>query len=227
MKHRNLTLALALLAGAPLSGQEAAPAKPTPVAPATEPQAPAAPATLTLGAALPADTKLADLDGKEFAFADLQGKNVVVHFWSTTCPSEKVAEPKLNKLAEDWKGKDVVVLAVNANQNEIGAKPDAAAFAEADAAKRPYASLRKKSTAVGMNHTVLVDHGAAFARLLEAKTTPHCFVFDSKGVLQYTGALDNDASGKLGDQADAHVRNAVEALLAGKPVATPTTKPYG
>lgn len=233
MTHRTLALALALVANATLAAQDPTPVKPAP-APASPPTKEAKPATdaepatpLTVGATLPEDTKLSDLDGKEVTFKSYRGKTVVVHFWSTTCPWEKVAEPKLNQLAESWKGKDVVMLAVNANQNELGPKPDAAAFAAKEEADKPYANLRKKAQEVGMNHSVLVDHGGSFARLLDAKTTPHCFVFDGKGVLAYAGALDNDGGGKLGDKANAYVRDAVDAVLAGKPVATPTTKPYG
>lgn len=183
--------------------------------------------TLAIGDTLAADVKLTDLDGKEFKFADARGKIVVLHFWSISCPWEKVAEPKLQQIATDYKDKDVLVLAVNANANEIGAQPDAAAFAAKDEDKRPYASIRKHTAQVDFNHRVLVDHSGDFARLIGGRTTPHCFVIDREGKLAYSGALDNDGKGELGDRAEMYVRLAVDALRAGKPVEKPTTRPYG
>ena len=79
-------------------------------------------APLSVGSAIPADLKLKDIDGKEFAFKDQLGKIVVVHFWSITCPWETVAEPKIQKLCADYKDKDVVFVAINANKGEIGSE---------------------------------------------------------------------------------------------------------
>jgi thiol-disulfide isomerase/thioredoxin len=214
-------LAAALCAAAAMA-QEAPPAG----KPAQDP-AKAEPTILKIGDQVPPGTKLSTLDGKEFTFKEVRGKTVVIHFWSTVCPSEPVAEPKLLKLASDYRDKDVVVLAINANQNEIGARPEPAAFESKDKKSLPYASLRAKAEKVGMNHSVLVDHGGDVARLLAARSTPHCFVIDGKGTLAYSGALDDDAGGDLGDGAKQYVRMAVEAVRAGKPVETSTTKPYG
>jgi thiol-disulfide isomerase/thioredoxin len=176
---------------------------------------------------VPAGTRLTTPEGKDFTFDDVRGKTVVIHFWSTTCPWEKVAEPKIMKLASDYKDKGVVTLAINANQGEIGARPAPEAFEKKDGQELPYAALRAKAEKVGMNHPVLLDHGGDVARLFAAKTTPHCFVLDGKGTLVYSGALDDDGKGQLGDEAKHYVRQAVDAVRAGKKVETSTTKPYG
>lgn len=183
-----------------------------------------APAVLKVGDTVPADVALIDTDGKAFTFGDVRGKVAVIHFWSTICPAEKAAEPKLMQLTDDLADKNVVVLAINANQPEIGARPTAEQFETKDAAAHPYAKLRAKAEQVKFNHRILVDHGATVAKLLEAKCTPHCFVIDAKGVLVYSGALDDNMRGDAKTQ---YLRDATEAALAGKPVEPTTTKPYG
>ncbi|HEX6813806.1 MAG TPA: redoxin domain-containing protein [Planctomycetota bacterium] len=202
---------------------------PTPPAPkpATEPPAAApeaAPTKIALGDALPKGLSCRTIDGKLQSLDDLKGKVVVFHFWSTTCPWEKVAEPKLNALSAEFADKGVVVLGIAANAGEIGPAPDEKAFDSKDEAQLPYAELRKKAKSVQINHAILVDQGARIGKMLDAKTTPHCFVFDKEGKLQYTGALDSD--GKK-TEATPHVKDAITALLAGEKPALQTTKPYG
>ena len=210
-----------------VSGQDPAP-KPTPKpdAPKTESPKAEAPKALAIGDRLPKGMSLRGLDGKVQPFDDLKGKVVVLHFWSSTCPWEVLAEPKLNSLADEFAGKDVVVLGIAANANEIGEPPTQEAFDEKDADKRPYPKLRAKAAESKANHPILVDHDAVFGKLLDAKTTPHCFVFDKELVLQYQGALDDDGQGKK-PSPTRYLHDAVTALLAGDKPGVQTTKPYG
>lgn len=226
-----LEFPMAMLALAALAASAMAQADPAGKAPARDAKQEAAqkpkPTVLTVGAELPADLTLKDTNGKAFSFAAHKGKVVFVHWWSTTCPWEVTAEPKINKLCADFKEKDVVVVAINSNAGEIGKEPEAAAFDAKEANDKPYAKLRKKAEASGLDHTILVDHAGDVARLFGAKSTPHCFVIDTKGVLAYQGALDGDGKAAEVEADKQYVRSAIEALRAGKPVAVPTTKPYG
>ena len=65
--------------------------------------------------------------------------------------------------------------------------------------------------------------------MYDAKTTPHMFIIDTKGTLVYAGAIDDKPSTNPSDLATAknYVRTALNEVLAGKPVSTPTTKAYG
>ena len=200
------------------------PPKPTPPAPAPAP----APADkpLAIGDALPKGLSLRGIDGKVQSFDALKGKIVVLHFWSTTCPSEVVAEPKLNALSAEFADKGVVVIGIAANANEIGSAPEAKEWEGKDADKLPYGKLRAKAKESNTNHAILVDHEAQLGRLLDAKTTPHCFVFDKEGKLQYQGALDDDERGSKPTPLQ-YVRNAVVALQAGDQPGVSITKPYG
>jgi thiol-disulfide isomerase/thioredoxin len=174
--------------------------------------------TYKLGSTVDESLTLTDLDGKAMTFKDLRGKVVLIHFWSTTCPYEEVADPKVVELEKRWKDKkDVVILAINANSTEIGAtKP-------ADG----YAKVKEHAKKKGFTHRILADHGNKLADLFQAQSTPHCFVLDKKGVIVYAGGLDDDPKGDKGAATKQYARDAVEAALAGKDVPVKESKPYG
>ena len=67
------------------------------------------------------DFKLMDLAGKEVTLASLKGKVVLLDFWATWCGPCKQAMPSIQKLSEDYKGKDVVILGVNTWEKKEGA----------------------------------------------------------------------------------------------------------
>jgi len=89
-------------------------------------------------------------------------------------------------------------------------------------------AANKKSQERGASPTaILLDPQGTVGQLYDAKTTPDMYVIDDKGVLAYEGAID-DASG--GDEIPGkrnYVREALDAVLAGKPVKTTYTKSYG
>lgn len=171
-----------------------------------------------LGSVVDEKLVLTDLDGKAMSFKDLRGKVVAIHFWSSTCPYEIVADPKVQALEERWKDqKDVVVLAINSNATEIGAE-------------RPsdnYAAIREAMKKKGLTNRVFADHGNKLADLFHATNTPHCFVLDREGKVVYMGGLDDDPKGDKGEATQQYLRDAVEATLAGKEVAVKESKPYG
>jgi thiol-disulfide isomerase/thioredoxin len=175
-----------------------------------------APAPVAVGAVVPKDATLTDIYGKTHSLADYRGKVVFIHFWSIVCPYEKLAEPKCIDIQKAYGDKGVVQIAINANQVEL--KGDGGA---------PYASLRDHVEKAGVNFLVTVDPGNKITDLLGGESTPHCFVIDRDGTLRYSGALDDDPRGSKGADATSYVRNALDAVLSGRPVATPTTKPYG
>ncbi|MHC4898286.1 MAG: peroxiredoxin family protein [Planctomycetota bacterium] len=148
-----------------------------------------------------------------YRFGDYRGKVVLFYFWSKSCPWVVHNEHKLTDLDNTYKkNKDVVVLAINANHTEIGRDPQlpvmpnvskdadevvqkkAAADAKAitDEARKHYAGLHRHMKRADLHHTILADHGNKVANMFQARTTPHCYVLDKKGVLRYAGALCND-----------------------------------
>lgn len=55
-------------------------------------------------------TGMVSISGKSFGPQELNGKVVVLNFWFTSCPPCLKEIPELNKLVEEYKGKDVVFL---------------------------------------------------------------------------------------------------------------------
>ena len=215
------TLFLGALAALPIAAQETGGGgqkkqdeKPPVEAPKQEP--------LKIGSVVPETLTLNDLEGKPLSFKDLRGKVVIVHFWSHRCPAEKHGDPVFKSLEKYYAGKDVVMVGIVSNQDELGPEPAKDAKYE-----DLYANLKKKIKEVGHTHRILADHGNKVSDLFQAKSTPHCFVIDAKGKLAYAGALDDDQKGEKGEGATVYVRDAADALLAGKEVAVKDTKPYG
>lgn len=172
-----------------------------------------------LGSTVDENLTLTDLDGKELRFKDLRGKVVLIHFWSTLCPYEVAAEPKVLALEKRWKDReDFVILAIASNSSEIGVERPK---------ERGYADVREHMKKKGLFFPVYADHGNKVADLFQAQTTPHCFVVDKKGVIVYAGALDDDPKGNKGEATKTFASDAVEATLEGKEVSTKETKPYG
>jgi peroxiredoxin len=175
----------------------------------------AAPSGPTVGEAPPAFT-LTDTDGKTVKLSDYAGKVVVLEWFNPDCPFVKYAhgEGPLKAQGNNWAKKGVVWLAINSG-----------AAGKQGAGKERNVEARKE---YGMDYPVLLDENGATGKAYAAKTTPHMYVIDSKGKLVYMGAIDNAPLGKVdGDKLMNYVDLALEAVLAGKKVATSQTKSYG
>lgn len=189
--------------------------------PKPEPKAEQKVEPLKLGATADENLVLRDLDGKESKLKDLRGKTVFIHFWSMVCPYEPAAEPKFQALMERYKGKDVVQLAIASNQGELGPEP------AKDSKDPAYPDIRTHVQKTKSTYPIVIDRGNKISDYFGGRTTPHCFVLDGKGVLVYAGGLDDDPRASKGDQAQFYVRDAIDAVLAGKEVKVKESKPYG
>ena len=155
---------------------------------------------------------LQDHTGKEVKLADHAGKIVVLEWINPGCPFvvRLGKEQAMKKLAEQYKGRDVVWLGVITGD---GAKADEA---------------KKWAETSDLAYPILLDEQTKVAKAYGAKATPHMFVIDKNGKLAYSGAIDNDPDGeKPADQRTNYVAKAIDALLAGKTVETAETKAYG
>jgi peroxiredoxin len=164
------------------------------------------------------DFKLKDINGKEVMLSSFKGKTVVLEWFSPGCPMCVWAYSKgpLKEMPEQYVKDGAVWLAINSEAAaNKSAKPEVnQAFVDKYSMKAP----------------ILLDPTGVVGKAYGAKSTPHMYVIDAKGVLQYRGALDNAPAGQ-GPEGDApkvnYVDAAVKDLKAGKPVATPDTKSYG
>jgi peroxiredoxin len=162
------------------------------------------------------DFSLTDLDGKAVKLSDFKGKTVVLEWFNPSCPFVVAAykDGPLKDMAARAQKDGIVWLAINS-----GAPGKEGAGAEAN---------KKARTDWKMTTPILLDEKGEVGRMYDAKTTPHCYVIDAKGVLVYRGGLDNAPQGKFeGDKRIDYLANALAEVKAGKPVTMPETKSWG
>lgn len=163
------------------------------------------------------DFELKDLDGKAVKLSDYKGKTVVLEWFNPECPfvvrahGEGELKGQAARVAKDG----IVWLSINSG----------AAGKQGNGLEKN----RKAALDWKMTNPVLVDEKGEIGRMYEAKTTPHMYVIDAKGVLVYRGAIDNAPNGKPeeGEKLVNYVDAALTNLKAGKPIATAETKSYG
>ena len=154
-----------------------------------------------------------DYEGKEHSLDAYKDKVLVMSFTSQECPYSRGADPNFAKLAEAYKDKGVVFLSIDADKNNT---PDAI---------KEYA-MAKNETGKKLPYPILKDEGNKYADALGAKRTPEVYIKDKEGNLVYHGAIDNN---KKADDPGyvSYVKNALEEVLAGKPVSEPRKSAYG
>jgi peroxiredoxin len=169
--------------------------------------------TLSLGAAAP-DFHLPATDGKSYSLADFaDAKALVVFFTCNHCPYVTGSDEVTRQTAEQFQDQGVVFVGINANSENTYAEDSFAHMVERMATHQfPWLYLRDQSQDV--------------AKAYGALRTPHFYVFDAARQLVYTGrGVDNP---READQATVNdLANALTALVAGKPIATPLTNPIG
>ena len=179
--------------------------------------APAAPAA-KVGNAAP-DFTANDLAGKPRKLSEFAGKTVVLEWHNQSCPFVKkhYGSGNMQKLQQQLTGQGAVWLTV------ISSAPGKEGFVTADQEKSYLQQQKASPTAV------LFDPDGKVGRLYGAKTTPHMFVIDPKGVLVYAGAIDDKPSTDAEDVANAknYVLAAWDEMKAGKPVSVSSTASYG
>lgn len=159
-----------------------------------------------------------DINGRTHRLSDYRGKIVVLEAYNLDCPfcANHYKTGAMQALQAAVTSKGGIWLVVNSSH------PQSSAYRSADAARKEFAAQGMKATAW------LDDHSGQVGRLYGMKTTPHVFVVDAQGVVAYEGAVD-DRPVSSGDPrtANNYVKQAVESLMAGKPVVQTQTKPYG
>lgn len=171
-----------------------------------------------VGAPAPAFTAI-DLNGKSRSLSEFKGKYVVLEWHNQGCPFVKkhYSSGNMQKLQKELTGKGAVWLSI------ISSAPGKQGFVTPDEEK---AYLAEQKAAPS---EVLFDPEGTVGKAYGAKTTPHMYVIDDKGVLVYAGAIDDNPSSDAADAATAknYVRAAFDEASAGKSVTTATTAPYG
>jgi len=156
---------------------------------------------------------LTDAAGKEHKLSQYKGKIVVLQWTNHTCPFIKYHEGSAKTMQSTFKGfegKSVVWLAI-----------DSSHYCE-----EKIEGIRGWIKEKEIPFPILLDAAGSVGRVYAAKSTPHMFVIDREGILQYRGAIDDDP-GLGGEASRNYVKEAVNALLKGSTVSQKETKSYG
>lgn len=156
---------------------------------------------------------LHDKAGKPRSLYDLKDKKaIVVVFLSFECPVSTSYSSILAELAKSYRGKQVAFVAVNSSD-------------DGDAAR-----LVEQAAEFKLPFLVFKDENFRAADAFKADTVPSVFVLDHNFVLRYRGRIDDGYYARLkknGRITRNDLRQAIDEVLAGKPVAEPATKPIG
>jgi peroxiredoxin len=162
---------------------------------------------------------LTDSKGTSHKLSDFRGKFVVLEWLNHECPFVKkhYSSGNMQKLQQEYTAKGVVWLSI------ISSAPGKQGHRTGPQAEADTKDKNAAPTAV------LLDPSGEVGKKYDAKTTPEMFVLDKEGKILYAGAIDSIKSTDSADiaKAENHVRQALDAALAGQPVPTPKTTPYG
>lgn len=120
------------------------------------------------------DFKLKDLNGNELSLSDLKGKKVFLNFWATWCPPCKAEMPEIEKLYQETKDSDLVIVAV-----EIG---------------EPLDTVKSFIDSNKYNFKVLIDPDQSVATKYNITSIPTSYFIDADGniISKHVGGMNID-----------------------------------
>jgi peroxiredoxin len=168
--------------------------------------------SITIGTDAPA-FDLPGVDGQNHSLGDYTNADVLVLIQSCNhCPYVQAWEGRMKQIQSDYADRSVRLVAISSN--------DADAYPEDS-----FDEMRKRAERMGFNFDYLYDESQEVARSLGSERTPEVFVFDRDRRLRYHGAIDDSRDE---DNVRRHyLREAVDALLAGKEPPEAETPPVG
>ncbi|MBA3705004.1 MAG: thioredoxin family protein [Bacteroidetes bacterium] len=169
---------------------------------------------LEIGSVIPkGDVKMMDVSGKEVSLMDVKGENgLLVIFSCNTCPYVKLSETRIKEVASLAKKNKIGVIIINSNEAQREAEDS-------------FEAMKKYAASQNYDFSYVIDKSSQVANAFGATKTPHCFLFDKKG-LAYRGAIDDNIK-EAADAKEHFLKDAINAVGAGKPVKTNSTKSIG
>jgi peroxiredoxin len=165
---------------------------------------------LDIGKPAPAWKNLVGVDAKQHSLDDLkEAKLVVVLFACNHCPVVKAYESRLIQFVDDYRDQGIEFVAISVSQQE------------SDRLEH----MKIRASERGYNFPYLHDPSQKIARAYGATCTPHVFVLDGQRRVAYMGKIDDHQ--ELTKVTTHYLRDAVEALLAGKEPEVIETRQFG
>lgn len=181
------------------------------------------PETLKIGAAAP-DFNLLGVDGKKYSLKSFAAAPVLaIVFTCNHCPTAQAYEERIKKLTADYKSKGFALLAISSNDPKA-IRLDELGYTDLS---DTYEEMKIRAKDMAYNFPYVFDGDDQKTALAYGPVaTPHIFVFDKARKLQYHGRID-DVEKPTNPPKNLDAKNAIEALLANKPVPVPSTKTFG
>ena len=178
--------------------------------------------TLAVGSPAPGFS-LQGIDGKNHDLGEYAASPILaIVFTCNHCPTAQLYESRIKKLDEDYRAKGVKLIAIEPNDpsairlDELGYTDVSDSFEE----------MKVRAAYRHFNFPYLYDGATqSVSNAYGPKATPHIFIFDKQRILRYEGHIDNSQRESLVKTQEA--RNALDALVAGQPVAVAHTPVFG
>jgi peroxiredoxin len=165
------------------------------------------------------DFSAQDSKGDSLRLSQYRGKTVVLEWTNADCPYTRkhYTSGNMQSVQELAQQKGIVWLTV------VSSAPGKQGYVNGPAADALTESRHAAPTAV------LLDPNGTLGHLYSAKTTPHMFVIDKNGALQYMGGIDSIATAQIDDiaHAEPYLKEAMLAVAQGDKPPHSLTKPYG
>jgi thiol-disulfide isomerase/thioredoxin len=177
--------------------------------------------TLPIGSPAPG-FQLPGVDGKTHSLEDFaQAKVLVVIFTCNHCPTAQAYEGRIARLDADYRDKGVAIVAISPN-DPAAVRLDELGYTDLGDS---FEDMKIRARDHHFAYPYLYDgETQATAKAYGVLATPHVFIFDGERKLRYAGRFDD---GEVKPVKSHDAKNAVEALLAGKPVPVATTRVPG
>lgn len=178
--------------------------------------------TLEIGAVAP-DFNLKGVDGKMYTLASFSKADILVILFSCNhCPTAQAYEDRMIKFVNDYKTKGVTMVVISPN-SDAAVRFDELGYTDLSDS---YEEMIIRAKDKNYNFPYLYDGATQeISKKYGPVATPHAFVFDKSRKLRYQGRIDDNEY--IGREKVHDLKNAVDALLKGAPVAVQTTKVFG
>lgn len=155
-----------------------------------------------------------NLDGEDKMLREyIKPNGIMVVFSCNTCPFVINWEDRYAGLADYCEANDIAFVLLNSNQ----AKRDG---------DDSFVAMKEHAKDKGYDFPYLIDHNSSIANILEAKSTPHVYVFNNNLELHYKGAID-DNNKDANAVKETYAMDALKSLVAGKPASPDRTDALG
>jgi len=165
------------------------------------------------------DFSVVDAHGNVHSLSDFEGQYVILEWLNHGCPFVKKHYDgnNMQEMQKRYTEKGVVWLSV------VSSAPGTQGYME------PEETLKTMEEKNAAPTAILLDVDGTMGRAFDARVTPHMYIINPEGILEFNGAIDDKPTARLRDLEGAHnyVDAAMASLLNGEPVEVTTNTPYG